>query len=316
MFVQALSISIGAGLASAILFALAAKGTAFASLLACLAPLPIMASALGYTHWAGLLAAVVGGLLVSLFAPSALSIGFFMGVGAPAWHLARLAGASRGLDEAPRWTPVSTLALWTIGLAAASAFAWTYMIARVGDGDFEAAIDLLARSLAPNIEALVGPNLPKGVSAHDVAAAVLRSAPIAAASFTVLTLLGNLWLAGRVTAISGLLARPFPDVPAEFGLPKFALGLLAAGLLVAFADGVTGLVGWIVTAAVFTGFTLQGLATAHFLTRSWPQRRTALLALYVVLVVIRWSGALVGLLGVADALFGLRRRAARPPSQI
>lgn len=306
MFFQALGIAAGAGFASALLFALSAKGTILAAVLTGLAPFPIMAAALGYTHWTGLLAAILGGLTLSVALPSAMAIGYFIALALPSWHLARLAGTPR-VDGG--WTPPASIAAWAVGLSAAVAFGWAMMMARAGGGDFDVAVDTIAAKLAPQIEALVGPaNLPKGVSAQDVAAALLRATPIAAAGSTTLMLLGNLWLAGRATAISGLLLRPRIDAPRDFGLPRPALGALALGLLLAFADGLVGLVGWIVAAATFTGFVLQGLATAHFLTRDWPQRRTALVALYVVLVVISWSGALIGLFGVADALFGLRAR--------
>lgn len=156
--------------------------------------------------------------------------------------------------------------------------------------------------------------MPRGVSAVDLATAMLRALPIAAAASSVVMMLGNLWLAGRVTRLSGLLPRSWPDVAREFGMPRHALGLLAAAMLAAFLDGLAGQLGWIVAAATFMGFALQGLATVHLLTRSWPQRRTALFALYVTLVVAPWAVAFVGLLGVVDALFGLRARKSLPPS--
>jgi hypothetical protein len=317
MFFQALGIATGAGVASALLFAPTAKGTLFAALLTGLTPLPIMACALGYTHWAGLLAAALGAFLLSVVFPSNLAIVFFIAVGLPAWWLARLATRlGFDADGRVRWTPLPALAMWAVGLSCALAIGWAMTLAQTANWDFEAAVAQIAQKYAPHIEAMIGPaNLPKGVTALDIAAAILRATPIAVAGSTILMLLGNLWLAGRVAAISGLLARPLPDAPAEFGLPKAALGMLAAGLVIAFLDGLIGLFGWIAAAAAFTGFTLQGLASAHYLTRAWPQRRTALLALYVVLIVISWSGALIGLFGVADALFGLRARNSSPASK-
>src|ERR1700704_2904447 len=57
---QIVLIGLGAGAAAALLFASVASGVIFSVLLFYLSPLPIMIAALGWSHWAGLLAAVVG----------------------------------------------------------------------------------------------------------------------------------------------------------------------------------------------------------------------------------------------------------------
>jgi hypothetical protein len=51
-------IGIGAGAATALLFASVASGSPLSVLLFYLAPLPILLAALGWSHWAALIAAV------------------------------------------------------------------------------------------------------------------------------------------------------------------------------------------------------------------------------------------------------------------
>lgn len=316
-FAQAIAVAAGAGLASAILFGLSAQGSPLSSLLAAAAPMPVMVAGLGFTHWAGLLAALIGALALSLAPSGLLALVYFIALAAPSWHLARLALAPRVMaDGTTRWRPLTELTLWAVAIGVLVSTGWVVVVARLAGGDFDAAVDAMAQRLGPAIERFIAASdLPQGVTPYDVAAAMLRALPMAAASSTVSMMLGNLWLAGKVTKTSGLLARPWPDVARELGLPQIALGLLAGGLTMAFLDGFSGQIGWIVAAATFMGFALQGLACAHVLTRGWPQRRTALFALYVTLVVVPWTVLFLGLFGLVDSLFGLRARKF-PPSSI
>src|SRR6516162_7929322 len=118
MMVQNLLIGVGAGVASALLFATPASGAALAPLLMIMAPLPILIAAIGWSHWAGLFAVAVAavGLILVLDAgwvQPALLLSL-LGRGAPAWWfgylslLARPAPTSGGLI----WYPAGALALW------------------------------------------------------------------------------------------------------------------------------------------------------------------------------------------------------------
>src|SRR6476619_2755422 len=57
--IQVLLIGLGAGAAAALLFASVASGSPISVVLFYLAPLPILIAALGWSHWAALIAAVV-----------------------------------------------------------------------------------------------------------------------------------------------------------------------------------------------------------------------------------------------------------------
>lgn len=317
MFVQALATAIGAGLASALLFVVAAKGTMFAVILTVFAPLPVMIAALGWTHWAGLLAAVIGALALSLFLPDALAVAYFCALALPGWLLARLAllcDPPAEVAAAPGeriFYPLVRLVAWATAIGAATAVAWTIALMVIsGAGfDYERAVALAGSRMATVVTMLAGRGgLPRGVDPVQLAEALVRAAPAAAAFSTTAMNLVNLWLAGRIVDASGRLARPRPVVAIDYAAPRAMIGVLAAGLLVAFLGGLTGALGWIGAAVAFAAFVLQGLATLHLVTRGWAQRRTALFSLYALLVFFGWLIALIGLIGLADALFGLRRR--------
>jgi hypothetical protein len=65
---------IGAGLVSALLWAVVLKATPLAEVLYLLAPIPVLIVSLGWNHRSGLIAALVGGLAIAAFvSPSAAS---------------------------------------------------------------------------------------------------------------------------------------------------------------------------------------------------------------------------------------------------
>src|SRR5713101_6065941 len=116
-------IGVGAGAAAALLFGSVTSGVGFSVILFYLAPLPIMIVALGWSHWAGLTAAVaaaamLGGAFGILFFGT-----FLVSVGAPAWWLGYLALRGRPVANggAPHmeWYPPGRLVLWAAMLGAA-----------------------------------------------------------------------------------------------------------------------------------------------------------------------------------------------------
>src|SRR4051794_31219477 len=88
-------IGIGAGAAAALLFATVVSGSLFSILLFYLAPLPIMIAALGWSHWAGLIAALVAAAGLGLVFTPALFVVFLAAIGLPAWWLGYLALLAR-----------------------------------------------------------------------------------------------------------------------------------------------------------------------------------------------------------------------------
>ena len=60
VLLQTVLVGLGAGAASALLFASVTSGVILSIFLFYLAPLPIMIAAQGWSHWAGLVAAVTG----------------------------------------------------------------------------------------------------------------------------------------------------------------------------------------------------------------------------------------------------------------
>src|SRR5215475_1984565 len=119
--VQILLIGLGAGVASALLYVSVLSGAMLAVLLFYLAPLPILIAAIGWSHWAGLIAAVVASAGLAAVFGWLFFIAFMIGIGLPAWWLGYLALLSRPttIPGGLEWYPVGHLVFWTAIIGAA-----------------------------------------------------------------------------------------------------------------------------------------------------------------------------------------------------
>src|SRR5580704_13027789 len=114
--VQIILIGLAAGVAAALLLASFASGSLLSIVLFYLAPLPVMIAALGWSHIAGLLAALVAATALAAAFGGLFFVAFLIAVGLPAWWLSYLTllarpagGAAVGGPAAIEWYPVGRL---------------------------------------------------------------------------------------------------------------------------------------------------------------------------------------------------------------
>jgi hypothetical protein len=312
-----LLIAIAAGCASALMFASIVSGALISLLLFYLAPLPLMVAALGW----GTLAATVGGI------GAAIGLGVIFGlpycvafavtVALPAWWLGHLALLGRPVDHhaasgngaappAPvlEWYPVGRVLLWIVVFAAITT---TATLLTMGF-DGATITGTMHSAWARVLESL-------GVTPTDRTIDVLVTiAPAAAAIFVMMTLTLNLWLAARITATSGRLHRPWPDLKSA-ELPPMALAALCAAIAFCFIGGLPAILAQTVSAGLMMAYAFTGFAVLHTLTQSLKGRGFWLACTYVIVVVFTWPVLAMVVLGLADAVFGIRRRylQSRPP---
>jgi len=125
----------------------------------------------------------------------------------------------------------------------------------------------------------------------------------------------NLWLAAKITATSGRLHRPWPVLKGT-ELPPMTLAALMAAIAFCFAGGLLAMLAQTATAALLMTYALTGLAVVHTLTLGLKSRALWLGCTYALLLVSGgWLVVTIVMLGIADALFGLRQRylRGRPP---
>lgn len=314
-------IAIAAGSASALMFASIVSKALISLLLLYFAPLPLMVAALGW----GPLAATIGGIgaatvLGAIFGLP-FCIAFVIMMALPAWWLGHLAllgrpiasGVSSGNGAAPaapalEWYPVGRILLWIAGFAVLSTMATLITLGTDAATITETLRAGLLRVLSPRTAA----------SSDEVMQridAMVMIAPAAAVSSAMTMLILNLWLAARITATSGRLHRPWPDLKST-DLPPMTLPALSAAIAFCFSGGLLAMLAQTVSAALLMAYALTGFAVLHTLTLGLKGRALWLGCIYaIVLVSGGWLIPAMMVVGLADAVFGFRRRflKRRPP---
>ncbi|MGA9091609.1 MAG: DUF2232 domain-containing protein [Bradyrhizobium sp.] len=306
-------IAIAAGCASALMFASIVSGALISLLLFYLAPLPLMVAALGW----GPLSATIGGIAAATVLGAIFGlpycIAFVLAAALPAWWLGHLALLGRPLaagtqpaNEAAalEWYPIGRILLWIVLFATIMTTAT--LLTMGSDGP---AITAAMRSAWSHILESVG------VTPTDrMLDALVTIAPAAATIFVMMTLTLNLWLAAKITATSGRLHRPWPDLRSA-ALPPLTLPALCAAIAFCFSGGLLAMLAQIVTAALLIAYALTGFAVLHTLTLALKNRALWLTCTYAIVLIFSWPVLAMVVLGVADALFGIRQRylQSRPP---
>ena len=300
--IQLVLIGLGAGAAAALLFASVASGSIAAVILFYLAPLPIAIAALGWGHLSGLIAAAVATTVVAV-----LSGIFFLAVPVIAfstWWLGYLAllarPAGNGGGGALEWYPVGRLVLWAALLGT--------LVVAAAVPNFGTDQESLQAALRKTYERIL-----RDPALIDV---LVVAVPPAAAVFSTVTNLFNLWLAARIVRISGRLARPWPDL-AALSLPPLTAGLLAAAIAGSFLPDLVGVLFGALAASLLMAFAVLGFAVLHAITRGMGSRAIILACVYGLTIVFGWPVLAMSLLGLAEIILNIRGRVARkrgPPS--
>jgi hypothetical protein len=318
-----LLIALAAGCASALMFASIVSGALISLLLFYLAPLPLMVAALGW----GPLCATIGGIAAAISLGALfglpLCIAFAVAVAVPAWWLGHLAllgrptnnGVSSGSGAsaaapAVEWYPLGRILLWISALAALTTIA-----ALLSLGTDAATIrDTLRRGLLHIMQIIRARDAATSGQFEQLVDALATIAPIAAAVVTTTTLTLNLWLAAKVTAISGRLHRPWPDLKSA-GPPPMTLAALCVAIALCFTGGLVALAAQIVAATLMMVYALTGFAVLHTVTLALKSRALWLACTYSIVVLFVWPVIALAVLGLADAVFRIRDRYLRrwPP---
>jgi len=316
---QILLIGLGAGAASALLFATVASGSWLSVFLFYVSPLPIMIAALGWSHLAGLVAAISAAVALAAIFGWVFLIAFLAGTGLPAWWLSYLAMLARPAaiaagPQAPlEWYPPGRLILWAAGFAS--------LVVMVGILTLGTDFEGFRTSFREALERMVRVNPPPGApSGRDTSDSILDllviAIPPAAAVLATITNVLNLWLAGKVVRFSGRLARPWPDLAAiDFPRSTGIVFLVAAALT--FAGGLVGYFATIASAALIVAYGMLGLAVVHAITRGIRHRGLTIGVTYLAILIFGWPVFGLCLLGIADQILNLRGRVAQrrgPPT--
>jgi hypothetical protein len=310
-------IGLAAGAASALLFASIASGVPLSLALANLAQLPIMLAAIGWTHYAAIVAVLFASAGLALLLGGTVAAAFLIGIGLPAWwigYLALLARPAPGADPASiEWYPVGRIVVWT-----AIAAAVVVLVSMLRHGFDAASIEAGVRRESERILRVLAallrlPSIKDPERLLDVLVPVVP--PIKAIGLTMTTLL-NLWLAALIVRVSGRLKRPWPAI-AQMTFPPFAPTVLAIAVAGTFLPDLIGLAGRVFTASLLLAYALLGFAVMHAITTGIGGRHFMLAGLYLTVGLFGWPIVLMALVGLVETMLALRARHAarrRPPA--
>ena len=318
---QIVLIGLGAGAASALLFASIASGSPLSFALANFAQLPILLAAIGWTHLAGLLGALAASVALAIATTGSVALAFLLGIGLPAWWIGYLALLARPAGVDPRaieWYPVGRIVVWTAIAAAlvvlVTMLRYGFDAAQIQAGlrrELERALRFLSGTAANAPLQFPGVRDPERLL--DIL--VLIVPPLKATALTVTSLL-NLWLAALIVRVSGRLKRPWPQI-AQMTFPPFAATVLAIAVAGTFLPDLIGLASNVFTASLLLAYALLGFAVMHTVTLGLSGRSFMLTGLYFTVGLFGWPIVLMSLLGVLETIMALRARLAarrRPPT--
>jgi hypothetical protein len=302
------------------MFASIISGALISLLLFYLAPLPLMVAAMGW----GPLSAIIGGIgaAIGLGAIFGLPycLAFVVMVALPACWLGHLALLGRlltngisssngGSPVAPdlEWYPVGRILLWITCFVALTTMAALLTLGTDADTVTGTMRRGLLHIFGSGDAAYTGEIEP-------FINALVALAPAAAAIVAMLTLTLNLWLAAKITATSGRLHRPWPDLKST-ALPPVTLVILFVAIAGCFIGGLPAILALIVATALIMAYAFTGFAVLHTLTLALKSRALWLSCAYAVVIVFSWPVLVIAALGLADAVFGFRQRylSGRPP---
>ena len=310
-------IGIGGGLASAVLFYSASRGSVWLSLiLLILSPLPSLIAGFGWGWQAAAAGGIAGSLVMALAVSGKFGVGYFLALGVPSAIAAYLVYLGREAKDASHvdWYPAGHI-LAAIGFMGAALpiavlplFGGTYAILEPAMAEF--ATKVFARASAEFATRALEPTALKELTGRMV-----DLLPAALAGYWSILFTANVYLAGRVTRAAGLLPRPWPDLHA-LELPGSASALLLAGVAGMFVGGTARIVGASVCGGMLVVLAFAGLSVIHHLARHRAQ--WALWPLYISMptpIGLYTLGAAAGL-GLAEPLLQLRRRFGGTPPPV
>lgn len=299
-----LLIGVGAGLASAVLYASAWTGTVLGLfVLFFLSPMPVAIAGLGWGYRSGALAAAVGCVAILLSGGLWSGVVYLIALGAPAAVFSYFALLNRtNPDGTVEWYPIGRIIMWASLWAAAISAAGMLTLGTDFASIKATMLEMLDKSLFANGAGPGGGAVtPEQKSTFASLMTAFMPWALATTWFTVAIM--NVWAAGRVTVQSGMLTRPWPDLSSITLPPGMALGfgLAVIGMM---APDMAGLIASCFASALLFAFMLVGLGILHRLSRGYSIRPMILAVVYAGLLFMPpFANLIVAMIGLAEPFF-------------
>ncbi|MDZ7603057.1 MAG: DUF2232 domain-containing protein [Hoeflea sp.] len=285
---QSTSLLVGllAGVSAALLLVSAGSPSSLSFILFAAAALPIMIAGLGWSNLASIVAVFSAMAIIGLATtPQAALVSAVTTLMPAAWiaHLSNLARPAEeigGPEGAVAWYPLSDILL---NIAACVCVGLVAIGLAMGYG--KEFVGELVEVFVTTLRDSNADYQPSAESLTEMKAFFLFALPAIQAAIWVLILLAGWYAASAIVRLSGRSKRPKDDLPSQLRMPRMGAIALAAGVLMSFAGGGIGLIGWTLIGAFGISFAVAGYAIAHHRTRGKPARGLLLWTIYLATVI-------------------------------
>ncbi len=303
---KTLIFSILAGLASAVMAALALTRPGLLTLLIYVSAVPIFYASFSRGSLAGIIAAIVATL--STGASGGLAIGAIVGmtIVGPAAFAGHMAGLSKTDDEGRKfWFPLSEI-LFRLALTLVVA----YIVLGLWYG-YE--VELVAAQFELFMKQVVSMQEQAGATIDEEQIrtnALLYASllPLLVPAFSLAILVWNMGLAERLVRRRAKMERPKDNIAADVGLPRAALAIFAVSLIIAVSIPSLQSIAYVIAGTMGMAIAMIGLAVMHYFTWGLKARSQILFFAYFVLIAISLPIFLFLIIGLAELLLLLRAR--------
>lgn len=313
MSMRNILIGLGAGMATALLFAGLISGTALAFPLFLISPLPIAIAGLAFGTLSGVAAAITASALIGFtIGPIAAGLYFVLFAAPVAWaaHLVGLSRPDEAASAGRQWFPLDNV-LFRAALAAGIAV----VIAGFALGyDPEALIAETVKVLQAWLaQSPSGGAAPTEAEIEPLVRFNITLMPFTSAAMVVGILVLALWLGARIARMSGLLQREWTPLWTVV-LPQPAALIFGIAFVASLIPGVPGQVAGAIAGATGFAFALTGFGLLHAVLLGKAARPFLLFLVYAVSFVILLPLGIMAVVGLADTAlqYRARRFAARP----
>lgn len=307
---RTISFAIGAGVLSALFFALVLTSAPEALLITPFSMLPLLLIGMSGTAATGALSAIAGIVVFGLIGGGIGWAALYAATEAvPAYGLSRLA-LHRRPDANGRLQYTSAGTLYTAATLYAVAFVAVLQFAFFEpDGGFFLTLQAL-------VQLSLGATIGRGVAPAEFQQLVSETAmgvPGVLASWWLVILLGNLAITQALLTRWKSMQRP-PLWLSRMTLPRWLAGLSLAALLYFFiAPMDAGFLGKTFAVILFLPCFFVGLVCIHYLCRGWRPGPFVLAGVYLILFIVLWPTLIAAtILGIAEQWIRLRERLGGP----
>ncbi|THK39773.1 DUF2232 domain-containing protein [Ensifer sp. MPMI2T] len=290
-----------AGITAALLSMGANTQSSFAIVLYAASALPILIAGLGWGSAAAIVAIVFAGATAATLVSSYFALLILLVTLVPAGWLSHLANLARpaselgGPEGALAWYPLSDILGHLCGLVTVGMIIVGYIV-----GYDSSVSDQMIDMVIEAVKAQEPLYNPDAAAIAQIKSMFTLALPLVQGAIWVLMLFATYYLATRIVQMSGGSLRPREDIPSSLRMPRNAIFVFLAGLVLAFLGGAPAAIGALICGTFGAGFLLSGFASFHFRTRGKSWRLPVLWIAYLSVLVFTIPAVFFLLSGLTD----------------